>query len=212
MAGEGPPWNAAGAVTRTTGQTTTGPNFVPAGICHLPGRSRQRRLQEKSEGQAVDAATRVRDTIYRATLMLDDQKWDDWLALCDEDFHYAIKAWSPEINYDMTYLEADYKELVTMIRLLPKHNTDHSPLKRHTTVYTVDVSEDGKTATAVSSFAVFQHLLDGVNSHIDSGESHLFLLGRYTDTLRLENGSAKFVDREVRLDNRRLDKGSHWPI
>ena len=160
----------------------------------------------------MDAATRVRDTIYRATLMLDDQKWDEWLALCDEDFHYAIKAWSPEINYDMTYLEADYKELETLIRLLPKHNTDHSPLKRHTTVYIVDVAEDGKTATAVSSFAVFQHLLDGVNSHIDSGESHLFLLGRYKDTLRLDNGSAKFLDREVRLDNRRLDKGSHWPI
>lgn len=154
----------------------------------------------------------VRDTIYRATLMLDDQKWEQWLDLCDDSFHYAIKSFSPEINYDMTYLQANRKDLETMVRLLPKHNTDHSPLKRHTTVYTVDVSEDGKTATSVSSFVVYQNLLDGVNSHIDAGESRLFLTGRYIDTLKVENGKAKFLSREVRLDNRRLDKGSHWPI
>ena len=47
----------------------------------------------------------VAQTIYKATLALDDQKWDDWLELCAEDFNYAIKAFSPEINKDMTYLE-----------------------------------------------------------------------------------------------------------
>ncbi len=55
-------------------------------------------------------------------------------------------------------------------------------------------------------------MLDGVNSHIDAGESHLFLVGKYLDKLKIENGEAKFVEREVRLDTRRLDKGSHWPI
>ena len=59
---------------------------------------------------------------------------------------------------------------------------------------------------------VYQNLLDGVNSHIDAGESRLFLVGRYIDTLRLEHDRARFIKREVRLDNRRLDKGSHWPI
>jgi methanesulfonate monooxygenase subunit beta len=160
----------------------------------------------------MDPAATVRDTIYRATLMLDDQKWEQWLELCDESFHYAIKAFSPEINYDMTYLQASRTDLETMIRLLPKHNTDHSPLKRHTTVYTVDISEDGRTATSISSFVVYQNMLDGTNSHIDAGESRLFLVGRYIDTLKLEDGGARFLSREVRLDNRRLDKGSHWPI
>jgi methanesulfonate monooxygenase small subunit len=37
-------------------------------------------------------------------------------------------------------------------------------------------------------------------------------VGRYIDTFKLENGKAQFVKREVRLENRRLDKGSHWPI
>lgn len=160
----------------------------------------------------VDAANLIRDTIYRATLLLDDQKWEQWLELCDDSFHYAIKSFSPEINRDMTYLQGSRKELATMVKLLPKHNTDHSPLKRHTTVYTVDVAEDAKTASAVSSFVVYQNMLDGVNSHIDAGESRLFLVGRYIDTFKLDNGKARFLKREVRLENRRLDKGSHWPI
>ena len=68
------------------------------------------------------------------------------------------------------------------------------------------------SASAVSSFVVYQNLLDGVNSHIDAGESRLFLVGRYIDTLKLEDDQVRFIKREVRLDNRRLDKGSHWPI
>ena len=160
----------------------------------------------------MEAYGLVSGLIYRATVMLDDQKWEDWLGLCDERFHYAIKAWSPEINYDMTYLQLDRAALVNLVKLLPKHNTDHSQLRRHTTVYTVDVAEDGKSAKAVSSLLVHQNLLDGVNSHIDAGESRLFLIGKYHDVVSLENGKARFLSREVRLDSRRLDKGSHWPI
>jgi methanesulfonate monooxygenase subunit beta len=159
-----------------------------------------------------DASARVRDTIYRATILLDGQKWDEWLDLCDERFEYAIKSWSPEINYDMTYLQLDRKGLANLIKLLPKHNTDHSALTRHTIVYTVDVSDNAKSASAVSSVVVYQSLLDGINSHVDAGESRLFLVGKYLDTFNIENGQPSFLTREVRLENRRLDKGSHWPI
>lgn len=180
-------------------------------------------MATKSTGKAKDsagskpldpaaAAAAVRDTIYRATLALDDQKWEEWLSLCTDDFQYAIKSFSPEINKDMTYMAGDRKQMETLVRLLPKHNTDHSPLKRHTTVYTVDVAEDGKSAKAVSSFVVYQNQLDGEHSHIHSGESKLFLVGRYIDELRIVDGKAKFTSRVSRLENRRLDKGSHWPI
>jgi methanesulfonate monooxygenase small subunit len=99
-----------------------------------------------------------------------------------------------------------------MVKLLPKHNTDHSPLTRHTSVYTVDVDEKEHSAKAVSSVIVYQNMLDGINSHIDAGESRLFLVGKYLDTFRIKDDKAKFVSREVRIENRRLDKGSHWPI
>ena len=160
----------------------------------------------------MQAAEQVRDAIGRATIALDDQRWDDWLALCAEDFHYAIKAWSPEINYDMIYLQGSRQDMEGLIRLLPKHNTDHSPLTRHTSINTVTLDPDGAGAQAISSLVVFQHLLDGTNSHIDSGESRLFIVGKYLDTFRFVDGEPRFVTREVRLQNRRLDKGSHWPI
>jgi methanesulfonate monooxygenase subunit beta len=160
----------------------------------------------------VDASERVRDTIYQATILLDGQKWDQWLKLCHERFEYAIKSWSPEINYDVTYLQLDRNGLANLIRLLPKHNTDHSVLTRHTTVYTVAVSDDARSAKAVSSVVVYQNMLDGINSHVDAGESRLFLVGKYLDTFNIENGEPSFLTREVRLENRRLDKGSHWPI
>ena len=99
-----------------------------------------------------------------------------------------------------------------MTEMLPMHNTDHSPLARHTVVCTVDVDEDERTATAVSSFAVYQTQLDGINSHVDAGESRLFLVGKYRDRFRISNGTVRFVERIVQLDTRRLDKGSHWPI
>jgi methanesulfonate monooxygenase subunit beta len=160
----------------------------------------------------VDAAALVRDTIYRSTILLDRQNWDEWLAHCDDDFQYAIRAFSPEINKDVTYLALDRQGLAGLIKLLPKHNTDHSPLTRHTSVYTVDVDETAHSAKAISSVIVYQNLLDGINSHIDAGESRLFLVGKYLDAFKIENNKAKFLSREVRIENRRLDKGSHWPI
>jgi len=160
----------------------------------------------------MDAQSLVRDTIYRSTILLDQQDWNGWLAHCDDEFQYAIRSWSPEINKDMTYLELDRNGLANMVKLLPKHNTDHSPLTRHTSVYTVDVDETGQTAKAVSSVIVYQTLLDGIDSHVDAGESRLFLVGKYNDTFKIENNKAAFRSRELRIENRRLDKGSHWPI
>lgn len=160
----------------------------------------------------ADVSNAVKDTIYRACLALDDQKWDDWLALCDDGFEYAITAFSPEIRQDMTYLSGNFKEMQSLVHMLPKHNTDHSPLKRHAVVYTVDVGADGKTAKAVSSVLIYQNMLDGIHSHLDAGENRLFAVGRYVDSFRIQNGQAKFVSREVRLETRRLDKGSHWPL
>lgn len=162
-----------------------------------------------NRGAAVEA---VRDTVYRACLLLDDERWSDWLDLCDAGFYYRITAYSPEIRRDVLYLDGNREQIAQMCELLPKHNTDHSPLKRHAVVYTVDVGDDGGSAKAVTSFVIYQNMLDGVNSHIDAGENHLFAVGRYLDDFAIEDDAARFVAREVRLETRRLDKGTHWPL
>ena len=154
----------------------------------------------------------IKDTIYRASLYLDEMRWDEWLSLCHEDFYYAIRAFSPEISYDMIYMDGSRADLATITEMLPKHNSDNSPLARHTVVYTVDVDQVQQTASTVSSFAVYQTQLDGINSHVLAGESNIFLVGKYRDRFLINSGRALFVERIVQLDTRRLDKGSHWPI
>lgn len=154
----------------------------------------------------------VKDAIYRTCLHLDDQEWNAWLDMCDESFEYKITSYSPEIKYDMTYFSGDRDEMRKMLEMLPKHNSDHSPFKRHAVVYTVDLDDKGKSAKAVTSVVIFQNMLDGMNSHVDSGENRLFCAGRYIDTFSINGKGAKLTSREVRLETRRLDKGTHWPL
>lgn len=154
----------------------------------------------------------VKNTIYRACLNLDDEKWSDWLDLCADDFKYAIRAYSPEIRKDMTYLSGDRDHMASMTEMLPKHNTDRSPLSRHATVYTVELNEDGTEAEAVTSVAIYQTRLNGTSSHVEAGSTNLFVSAKYYDKLRIEDGKAKFVERVTKLDTRRLDRGSHWPL
>jgi len=162
------------------------------------------------EDLMLDLERKIEKTIYKATLALDENNWSEFFELCDESFTYAITSFSPEINKNMTYFSGDRKELVGLMDMLPKHNTDHSPLHRHTSVYSVDIAEGGKSATAISSVTIYQNMLDGINSHLDSGESRLFVIGKYIDQFSVINGVPTFTNRETKLDNRRLDKGSHW--
>ena len=162
--------------------------------------------------KSINVIEKVKDTVYRGAILLDDEKWDEFLDHCDSSFQYNIRAFSPEINYDMTYFSGNLSDLKSMTKSLPKHNTDHSGLKRHVTVYTVDSEDGGKIARSVSSFLIYQNMLDGINSHIDAGENRLFMVGRYNDKFVINDQNAMFVEREVRLETRRLDKGSHYLI
>ena len=154
----------------------------------------------------------VTDVVYRSCLHLDNGDWGEFLDLCDDTMLYSIKAYSVEIRRDMEYLSHNKKELISLTEMLPKLNSDHSPLRRHASVYTVDVDEDGKTASAVTSLAVYQNMFDGIDSHIDSGETRLFLVGKYLDKFKISGESAFLTEREVRLDTRRIDKGTHHLI
>lgn len=153
----------------------------------------------------------ARELIYRSCLLLDEERFLDFLSLCDTDFRYYIKAFSIEIRRDMTWLEKDYEEFKTLIEMLPRHNTDHGKLTRHATVYTLE--EDGRDMLrAVTSLACFKTMVDGINSHLDSGETQLFLVGKYHDRIRVSGATPKLVERVVRLETLRLDKGSHYPV
>ena len=152
----------------------------------------------------------VKETIYRACLNLDEQKWNEWIDQCDEDFKYSVTTYSHEVRKDLTYLILSHKDLKPYFDLLPKHNTAHSPIRRHASVYSVDVSDDGTSAEAVTSVLITQEMFDGINAPLDSGENRLFVVGKYHDKFKIDGDNVTFSERETRIFTRRLDKGSHW--
>ncbi len=147
----------------------------------------------------------VEELVYRSCLALDNKNWQGFLALCDDEFRYQITAYSPEIRKDMIWLDHDKKGMATLLANLPRHNSDHSPITRHATVYTVDLDEPKGEATAVSALQVFRTQLDG-------GASELFAVGRFYDTVKLNGSSALLLKRVVKLETRQLGYGYHVPF
>ncbi len=141
-------------------------------------------------------------------MLLDKKDFAGFLELCDPAFHYAITAYSPEIRKEMTWLEHDRAGLKALFDNLPKHNSDHSPLTRHATVYTVENGDVGGTAHVTTALQVFKTNLDG-------GATELFAVGKLLDTVKQQSeGSGKLmlVDRNVRLETRLFGFGYHVPF
>lgn len=145
----------------------------------------------------------IEELIYRSCLALDARDYKAFLGMCEDDFRYTITTYSPEIRRDMVWLDHDRKGMETLFGNLPKHNSDHSPLTRHATVYTVEV--DGGVANVVSALQVFRTLLDG-------GATELFAVGRFHDTVKLDGAGAKLARRLVKLETRLLGYGYHVPF
>src|SRR5256885_3368551 len=104
----------------------------------------------------------------------------------------------------MVWLDHDKKGMETLFTNLPRHNSDHSPLTRHATVYTVDL-DSAKSASVVSALQVFRTQLDG-------GATELFAVGRFHDTVKLDGAQPKLARRVVKLDTRLLRYGYHIPF
>lgn len=154
---------------------------------------------------SIETQQSLSDFLYRVCLMLDARNFKDWLDVCAEGFTYAIRAWSPEIRKDMTLLDLDLEGLTTLVKQLPRHNTDQSVFTRHMSVYTVEADVAGGLYSAVSSVTVYRTELDG-------GTTRLFALGRYHDKLRAVPEGWRMASREVRLETRNLGIGTHYPL
>ena len=150
----------------------------------------------------VEQRKAIEELVYRSCLALDAKDFKAFLDLCDADFRYSIATYSPEIRREMVWLDHDRKGMETLFTNLPRHNSDHSPITRHATVYTVDFDSE-KTASVVSALQVFRTQLDG-------GATELFAVGRFHDTVSLDK--LKLARRLVRLETRLLGYGYHIPF
>jgi methanesulfonate monooxygenase small subunit len=151
----------------------------------------------------MDQRKQIEELIYRSCLALDDRDFKGFLELCDPGFRYKVAAYSPEIRKEMVWLDHDRKGMETLFTNLPRHNSDHAPLVRHATVYTVKVN--GTQAEVVSALQVFRTALDG-------GATELFAVARLIDTVKLDGDTPKLAARVVRMETRQLGFGSHIPF
>ena len=151
----------------------------------------------------MDQRKQIEELIYRSCLAMDDRDFKGFLALCDAGFRYKVTAYSPEIRKDMTWLDHDRSGMETLFTQLPRHNSDHSPLTRHATVYTVKMN--GQTAEVVTALQVFRTALDG-------GATELYAVARLVDTVKLDGGEPKLAQRLVKVETRQLGYGSHIPF
>jgi len=151
----------------------------------------------------MEQRSHIEELVYRSCLALDDRDFKAFLDLCDDGFRYKVTTYSPEIRKELVWLDHDKKGMETLFTQLPRHNSDHSPLTRHATVYTVKVQ--GQQAEVVSALQVFRTALDG-------GATELYSVGRLVDTVKLDGATPKLAQRVVRLETRQLGFGSHIPF
>jgi methanesulfonate monooxygenase subunit beta len=149
--------------------------------------------------------TVVEEIVYRSCLLLDDLDFEGFLSLCATDFQYTVHAYAPEIRRPVVWLDHDRAGLESLLRNLPRHQSDPSPLTRHATVYSVAFDATATLASVVSALQVFRTDLDG-------GATSLFAVGKLYDTVALAGGAALLAKRSVRLDTRQLGMGSHIPF
>lgn len=147
----------------------------------------------------------IEELVYQTCLSMDAADYDAYLGLCDPQFRYTITTFSPEIRKDMVWLDHDLNGLTTLLKQLPRHISDHSPLTRHATLYTVRPDGSGSRAEVVSALQVYKTSLDG-------GATELYAVGKYLDTVKLDEASPKLVKRVVKLDTRQLGIGYHVPL
>jgi len=145
----------------------------------------------------------IEELSYRSCLALDDRDYKGFLELCDAGFRYKVAAYSPEIRKEMVWLDHDRNGMETLFTNLPRHNSDHAPLVRHATVYTVKVN--GAQAEVVSALQVFRTALDG-------GATELYGVARLIDTVKLDGDAPRLTRRHVRMETRQLGFGSHIPF
>ena len=147
----------------------------------------------------------IEELVYKSCMLLDAEDFAGYLGLCDEEFHYTIWAYSPEIRKEMIWLDHDKQGLKLLFGNLPKHNSDHSPLHRHATVYTVELDQAQSQAHVVSALQIFRTSLDG-------GATELFAVGKYHDTVSVNGSAPKLITRRLKMDTRMFGFGYHIPF
>lgn len=149
-----------------------------------------------------EARDQIWDVVAQSCLYLDDEKYEQYLGLMDEDCVYTISYYSPEIRKDVVLLQHTRQELSTLTDNIKNHVVMPGKLFRQAQVYTVG-SEGG--AYVATSYVTVTHT-------DENGASRLFCVARYLDRLVPRQGGMKLRSRHVRMETRDIGPGCHFPL
>ena len=145
----------------------------------------------------------VESLIFQSCLLLDEERFDDYIALWAPDGQYRITTWSPDLRQDLVFLDLGLHDFQNLLEGVNNHQRMLGQFSRHLTGQLIDV--DGKEQISVMSSLLVTHTdLEGI--------SKLFAVGRYVDKIELVDGKPLIGSREVRLSTRQFGPGSHIPI
>lgn len=154
-----------------------------------------------------DIERTIKRLIQRSCLLLDEERFDEFLALCAPQFQYELRVYGAEIRKEMTWLSADRDELDGLFLALPQHVRVGGEMLRQASISDIEVDADGHHARAVAAVTIFHTDLDG--------RSRLLAAGRYHDTVVIDDGRPLLRERVVRIHTRVFDNeagGSHVPF
>ncbi len=144
----------------------------------------------------------IADLVQSTARLLDSEDFSGWLALFDENCEYEITAYSPEIRRQMSWWKSDRASLEKTLKEIPRHVRDPG---RHLHVVTPNLFEMSKeSARVLSSFAAFRTGSDG--------ETRLYVVGRYEDSLVKKSGGWRYAIHKVVLETRLLQGFTHVPL
>jgi salicylate 5-hydroxylase small subunit len=140
--------------------------------------------------------------VQRTAMLLDDEKFDDWLALFVSQGMYELAAYSTEIRRWMTWQLSDRQTLEKMLKDVDEHVRD--PARRLHVVSVPLVELDDNQGRLTSHFSLFRTTPDG--------QSSLYMVGRYQDRIVRRAGTWLYAEHKVVVDTRMLDSFTHIPI
>lgn len=145
--------------------------------------------------------TQLERLLYREARLLDEERWDEWLALMAEDIHYwmpavenrrradKLGAWEPGRG---AYFDDSMRELtIRVARFKQPSAWAEDPATRHVHVVSnveVFVTEQPKEFRVHSNFVNYRSRGEADND---------LLLGRREDIWRLADGAYRLVRRKI---------------
>ena len=146
----------------------------------------------------------ITDLIGRSCALLDDERFEDWIALCTPDFHYSITAVSEEIGQKMEWMNQDRDGLRILLSGIHEHERSVGRLSRLVGVVRITGEESDGSIGVESPVAIYHTDLEG--------SSGLYAVGRYIDRVNQNGAWPLLAEREVALQTRRFPTGSHVPL